>query len=152
MFLPFERLAGYIRELRTLYCGSIPIVLNTQLWQSCELRPVTKEVNTDMLPSTVHGKIWWGKNWWILANRKLFVKIFIINIHRYTKMHLAYALTVVYLLNFSSPIVITCMVHQNFPPLNISHVQYLLLNVNKVLNFTSCFINISAACLMLSFT
>ena len=100
------------------------------------------------------GKIWWGKNWWILANRKLFVKIFIINIHRYTKMHLAYALTVVDSPNFSSPIAFTCMVHQNFPPPNISHVQYLLLNVNKVLSasFTSCFINISAAYLTLYFT
>ena len=37
---------------------------------------------------------------------------------------MAYALTVAYLPNFSSPIAFTCMVHQNFPPPNISRVWY----------------------------
>ena len=40
------------------------------------------------------------------------------------KMYLAYALTVAYSPNFSSPIAFTCMVRQNFPLPNISHVQY----------------------------
>ena len=37
-------------------------------------------------------------------------------------MYLAHALTVAYSPNFSSPIAFTCMVCQNFPPPNISHV------------------------------
>ena len=41
------------------------------------------------------------------------------------KMYLAYPLTVACLPNFSSLIAFTCMVHQNFPPPNISCVQYL---------------------------
>ena len=40
------------------------------------------------------------------------------------KMYMAYALTVAYSPNFSSPIAFTCMVHQNFPPSNISRVLY----------------------------
>ena len=40
------------------------------------------------------------------------------------KIYMAYALTVAYSPNFSSPIAFTCMVHQNFPTLNISYVQY----------------------------
>ena len=45
------------------------------------------------------------------------------NIHRYTEMYLAYALTVAYSSNFSSPIAFTCMVCQNFSPPKLSHVR-----------------------------
>ena len=57
-----------------------------------------------------------------LANRELFTKIFLASIHRHTEMYLAYALTVAYSPNFSSPIAFTCMVHKNFPLPNISLV------------------------------
>ena len=40
---------------------------------------------------------------------------------------LAYALTIAYSPNFSLPIAFTFMISQNFPPPNISHVQYPLL-------------------------
>ena len=68
-----------------------------------------------------------------LVNCELFAKIFLVNIHRYTKNALAYALTVAYLPKFSSPIAFTCMVCQNFPPPNISHVWYYY-----VFKWTSC--------------
>ena len=75
--------------------------------------------------STIHGKILVREKLVNLANYELFTKIFLTSIHRYTeKMYLAYALTVAYSPNFSSPIAFTCMVHQNFPLPNISHVRY----------------------------
>ena len=50
-------------------------------------------------------------------DRELFAKIFLTGA---LKMYLAYALTVSYSPNFSSPIAFTCMVCQKF-----SHAQYL---------------------------
>ena len=64
------------------------------------------------------GKFWQGKKLVNLENRELVI-------HQnfpcqYSQiaiaMYLAYALTVAYLPNFSSPIAFTYMVHQNFPP------------------------------------
>ena len=46
------------------------------------------------------GQFWCGKNLANLANHELFAKIFLINIHRYTKMYLAYVLTVAYSSHF----------------------------------------------------
>ena len=45
-----------------------------------------------------------------LANRELFAKIFLTNIH--TKMYLAYALNLAYPPSFSLPIAFACMVCQ----------------------------------------
>ena len=47
-----------------------------------------------------------------LANRELFDKIFLGNIHKCTENVSAYALTVAYLPKFSSPIAFTCVVCQ----------------------------------------
>ena len=60
-----------------------------------------------------------------MANHELFAKIFLTNIifTDTRKTYTAYALTVAYLPNFSSPIAFTCMVRQNFPLPNISHAQ-----------------------------
>ena len=72
-------------------------------------------------------KLYTGNIWQVklanLVNCELFIKFFFANIHSYTKklMYLVYALTVAYSPNFSLPI---ALVHQNFPPPNISHVQY----------------------------
>ena len=54
---------------------------------------------------------------------ELFAKIFPCQYSQIQQMYLAYTLTVAYLSNFSSPIDFTCMVYQNFPQPNISHVQ-----------------------------
>ena len=66
--------------------------------------------------NTICEKILVGEKLAILANRELFAKIFLTNTHRYTKMYLAYALTVAYSPNFSLPIAFTYMVCQNLPP------------------------------------
>ena len=75
-------------------------------------------------------KFWCRKKLAKLENHELFAKIFLANIYRYTKMYLAYALTITYLPNFSLPIPLTCMVRQNFPPPKFSHVWYLYLYLN----------------------
>ena len=72
------------------------------------------------------GKYLAGEKLVNLVNRELLAKIFLSNIH---KMYLAYALTVAYSPNFSSPIAFTCMVRQNFPLPNISSVRILDSNV-----------------------
>ena len=59
---------------------------------------------------TVHGKILVGE-----SNCELFAKIFLVNIHRYTKMYLAYALTVACTKFFLASSFNTCMVRQNLP-------------------------------------
>ena len=43
---------------------------------------------------TIHRKILVGEKLANLANRELFTKIFLANIHRYNKMYWTYALTV----------------------------------------------------------
>ena len=65
-----------------------------------------------------------GKKVANLANHEPFTKIYFANIHRYTVMYMAYALTVVDLPNFSLPIAFTCMVRQMFPLSNTFRVQY----------------------------
>ena len=74
---------------------------------------------------TIHKKILAGETLSNLANLELFAKIFLTNIN-FTdtwKTYMAYALTVAYSPYFSSPIAFACMVHQNFPPPNISRVR-----------------------------
>ena len=77
-----------------------------------------------ILMYTVHGKYLVGGNWriwWIVSySPKFSWPIFTDT----SKMYLAYALTVAYSPNFSSPIPFTCTVCQNFPSLNISRVPY----------------------------
>ena len=91
----------------------------------CNRRVPRMTSNNLLVDITVHGKILAREKLVNLANRDLFAKIFL---HRYTEMYLAYALTVAYSPNFSSPIAFTCMVCQNFSPPNISCVQYQLLS------------------------
>ena len=62
-----------------------------------------------------YANVLWGKNLVNLANHELFAKIFLQIVTDTPKMYLAYALTVAYLPNFSSPIAFTGMVCQKFP-------------------------------------
>ena len=71
----------------------------------------------------MHGKIFVGEKLVNLANREPFAKIFLTDIHRYTKTHNGICTDCSYLPNFSLPIAFTCMVLQNFPLPNISRVQ-----------------------------
>ena len=70
--------------------------------------------------TTAHGKIFAGEKLPNLENHELFCQNFPCQIFTDTpKMYLAYALTVAYSLNFSSPIAFTCVVNQKFPPTKI---------------------------------
>ena len=71
-----------------------------------------------------------GKGWriWRIMSHlpKFSLPIFTDTLKRY----LAYAITVTYSPIFSSPIPLTCMIHQNFPLPKFSRVQYLYLCLN----------------------
>ena len=68
------------------------------------------------------GKILVGEK---SANRELFAKIFLTNIHRYTENVFGICTDCSLFTKFFLTNSFTCTVHQNFPPLNISHVWYL---------------------------
>ena len=69
----------------------------------------------DEYQTTVHRKILVGEKLGNLVNCELFAKIYLTNIHRYTKnVFSIYALILAYLSNFSSPIAFICIAHQNF--------------------------------------
>ena len=64
-----------------------------------------------------------------LENHELFAKIFLVIIHRYTE-NVFGIFTHCNLFANSSPILLTCMVHQNFPLPKFSRVRYLYLYLN----------------------
>ena len=104
--LSLPLLVSGINHYSLLYESWAHVTVTT--W-SCPIVNIHSWVDSN-IPHT--GNIWHRKNWQNLANYELFTKIFLTNIQ---KMYLAYALTVAYSPNFSSPIAFTCMVHQNPP-------------------------------------
>ena len=88
---------------------------------------------------TVHGKILAGKKLVNLTNHELFTKIFLANIHRYTKNVFGTCTncSLYYLPIFSLPI--SFMFHQNLFPPYISHVHYLhKFKKRKIVILTVC--------------
>ena len=70
--------------------------------------------------ATVHGKILAGEK---LLNHELFTKIFLINIHRYTKNVFGICTDCSLLAKFFfANIAFTCMVRQNFPVYGITYI------------------------------
>ena len=68
-----------------------------------------------LISCTVHGKIVVGKNWRIWQIMSYSPKFSSLIFTDTWKTYMAYALTVAYLPNFSSPIAYTYMLFQNFP-------------------------------------
>ena len=94
----------------------------------------------NLIAITVHGKISVGEKIGKFGESRAIHQNFPC---QYSQIHgkhiMAYALTVAYLPNFSSPIAFTCMVHQNFTPPNISHVRYLHMNNStEYYNISTC--------------